>query len=384
MTTNDESPFVLEPVQRALGGEPALVAPPTAARGRTELEGPFELEALAERPAPWRTEAEDPEATLEQLALSRETSEGEAWLPSLPSLPSWPWPRASTPQSPSPAPVPSPSSPSVDVRPLVDERAVVDGLVAKGTGGGKPEPLTDIIFYARHRELAGKGIPAGNTVLVAEWARIRDEVVRPSLLGILSEKYESAKGGPGTVSGGVGDPGGVSYGTYQLSSKRGTAAVYAKQSAYATELAGLAPGTDAFSDRWRAIAAREPDAFWFSQWQFIKATHYDPLVGSAKAIQLDATARSRALRQVLWSTAVQHGPGGAYSTVLQPAFAGKDVRTVDDAGVIRAIYSERGRTNTDGTLAHFRGVSATWIPMLRDRFKNEQSEALAMLDAEHR
>ena len=38
-------------------------------------------------------------------------------------------------------------------------------------------------------------------------------------LGELSRKYESGKSGPGTVSGGQGDAGGVSYGTYQLSSK---------------------------------------------------------------------------------------------------------------------------------------------------------------------
>src|SRR5262249_46471025 len=42
-------------------------------------------------------------------------------------------------------------------------------------------------------------------------------------LGSLSEKYESGGRGPGTVSTGKGDLGGVSYGTYQLSSKVGRA-----------------------------------------------------------------------------------------------------------------------------------------------------------------
>ncbi|MEO7404886.1 MAG: hypothetical protein ABIU95_14560, partial [Burkholderiales bacterium] len=42
-------------------------------------------------------------------------------------------------------------------------------------------------------------------------------------LGKLSAKYESGGRASGTVSSGKGDPGGVSYGSYQLSSKVGTA-----------------------------------------------------------------------------------------------------------------------------------------------------------------
>ena len=43
-------------------------------------------------------------------------------------------------------------------------------------------------------------------------------------LGQVSEKYESNGSGVGTVSGGMGgkDPGGVSYGKYQLASKNGS------------------------------------------------------------------------------------------------------------------------------------------------------------------
>jgi len=43
-------------------------------------------------------------------------------------------------------------------------------------------------------------------------------------LGALSAEFESGGRGPGTVSSGKGDPGGVSYGIYQLSSKAGTVA----------------------------------------------------------------------------------------------------------------------------------------------------------------
>jgi hypothetical protein len=68
MTSDHESPFVLEPIQRAPGGQPALAPPPSlAARDRTALEGPFELEAL-ERPESWGNEAEAREPIPEQLA----------------------------------------------------------------------------------------------------------------------------------------------------------------------------------------------------------------------------------------------------------------------------------------------------------------------------
>src|SRR5215211_8388916 len=43
-------------------------------------------------------------------------------------------------------------------------------------------------------------------------------------LGALSAKYETGGRGPGTVSTGSGDPGGVSYGSYQMASKMGVPA----------------------------------------------------------------------------------------------------------------------------------------------------------------
>ncbi len=60
-------------------------------------------------------------------------------------------------------------------------------------------------------------------------------------LGSLSEQYESGGRGPGTVSLGRGDPGGVSYGTYQLSSTRGTVRQFVNEF-YPTQFRGLVPG----------------------------------------------------------------------------------------------------------------------------------------------
>ena len=129
-------------------------------------------------------------------------------------------------------------------------------------------------------------------------------------LGSLSERFESGGRGPGTVSGGVGDPGGVSYGTYQLSSRTGTAARFMDNegAAWALDFGKAAPGSAAFSQCWREVAEREPDGFGQAQHAFIERTHYRPAV--AKVLEqtgLDLDARHPAVRDAAWSVAVQHG-----------------------------------------------------------------------------
>src|SRR5437868_13354131 len=76
-------------------------------------------------------------------------------------------------------------------------------------------------------------------------------------LGSLSEKYESGNRGPGTVSTGKGDPGGVSYGTYQLSSRVGRADAFVKKY-YPEEFKGLKAGTPDFTARWQKLAKDAP------------------------------------------------------------------------------------------------------------------------------
>jgi hypothetical protein len=67
-------------------------------------------------------------------------------------------------------------------------------------------------------------------------------------LGQLSEKYESGGRGPATVSSGIGEPGGVSYGTYQLASKIGRADQFVRQY-YPARFQGLTAGSEAFTQQ---------------------------------------------------------------------------------------------------------------------------------------
>jgi hypothetical protein len=78
--------------------------------------------------------------------------------------------------------------------------------------------------------------------------------------GRVAEKYESSGVGVSTVSTGINDPGGVSYGKHQLSSEAGTMQVFLDSqegAAYRDQFAGMRPGSDEFSARYREIAAQD-------------------------------------------------------------------------------------------------------------------------------
>ena len=199
-------------------------------------------------------------------------------------------------------------------------------------------------------------------------------------LGKLSEKYESGGRGPGTVSTGKGDPGGVSYGTYQLASKVGRADAFVKKY-YPKEFAGLAGGTPEFTAKWKELAAKDSKALHANEHAYIKETHYDPQVKKlAKDLVLDVAKRSAAFRDVVWSVAVQHGPNtDVIVTALKPLLAKKKLDELTDEEIIRAVYAERGRKDADGKLVRFRRVSDDWIPGLTRRFENEMKDALEML-----
>jgi hypothetical protein len=204
-------------------------------------------------------------------------------------------------------------------------------------------------------------------------------------LGILSAKYETGGRGPGTVSSGAGDPGGVSYGSYQMATKTGTAKRFVTQSSFPwlQDFQNLTPGTPDFSACWKRIATNQTDAFQKCQHEFIKKTHYDLLV--AKILNedsVDINTRSNALQNVVWSTAVQHGPG---TPIVHRACATLSANKSDpkyDEQLIRAIYAERGRRKPDGNLAYFGKSSPSVQTGVANRFKYELQDALAMLAKE--
>ena len=199
-------------------------------------------------------------------------------------------------------------------------------------------------------------------------------------LGSLSARYES-NGNPGAVSTGRGDHGGVSYGMYQFSSTQGSAQEFVDglrdtHPEYHAALDGLTPGTPEFGEAWRELAARDPEGFAAAQHDAIERSHYEPQLRATEARLpgIDIANRSDALRDVLWSTAVQHG--GRTDDIVERAVAGRDVTTMTDAELVRAIYAERGR---DDGAAYFGRSSEAVREGVMNRFRNEERDALRML-----
>src|SRR4030095_8246830 len=82
-----------------------------------------------------------------------------------------------------------------------------------------------------------------------------------ALLGNLSAKYETGGRGPGVVSTGAGDFGGVSYGSYQMASKMGVPTKFVTQPGlpWLKDFANLVAGTAPFTAVWQSIAAEPRD-----------------------------------------------------------------------------------------------------------------------------
>ena len=95
----------------------------------------------------------------------------------------------------------------------------------------------------------------------------------------------------------------------------------------------------------------------------------------------DILTRSHAVQDVIWSTAVQHGPG---NNLVHKAISTISVSPDDpgyDKALITAVYAERGRKNAKG-LVHFSRNSAAVQKGVANRFKQELQDALKMLAAE--
>ncbi|ATY32525.1 VgrG-related protein [Sphingomonas psychrotolerans] len=257
-------------------------------------------------------------------------------------------------------------------------------LLGRGFAAAEIKALDDACDLAEAAvEPIPPKIPAMSKRIVAPQA---SPVVH--VLGGLSEEYESSGRGPGTVSGGRNDPGGVSYGVYQFASKAGTCTAFVKGEGrpWATDWAGNPPGSDAFSEAWQAVAKRDPKGFRAAQHSFIERTHYRPVVAAIvqrKGLELDA--RCDALRDVIWSCAVQHR--GAPNIVIQAIdVADRSINRAApdyDRKLIEAIYAAR--------IAYVRGVAANGklsageraqlLSITQNRYPKELAKALALYDS---
>lgn len=202
-------------------------------------------------------------------------------------------------------------------------------------------------------------------------------------LGKLSARFES--GGDGIAAIGYDRTGGTSYGKYQIASRVGSMNSFlsfldSEAPDIAARLRKAGPANTgsrqgAMPDAWRSIAKEEPERFEALQESFIRKSHYQPaLKAIAERTGLELENISPAMSEVIWSTAVQHGPAGA-ARIFDRAddLSGKP----DDPSYERKLIS-----NVYKIRANQFGSSTSQVQAaVRNRFRQEQQLALNMLDA---
>lgn len=171
------------------------------------------------------------------------------------------------------------------------------------------------------------------------------------MLGDLSKRYES-NGDPGCISTGYGDAGGKSYGMYQMASaphiqvvQRYVQWLQRNNYWFGESLAEHPAGSIAFDEAWRWLAnSANCDDFAKSQHDYIKEEYYDRAVEFLKKAMYNADEHSKVMQDVIWSRAVQYGPGlivemfeDAAISIGYPNLSYVDAKSFDN-NMIKAIY----------------------------------------------
>ena len=194
-------------------------------------------------------------------------------------------------------------------------------------------------------------------------------------LGTITGKYESG-GDYGLVSTGDqwGDPGGVSYGKYQLATNTGTFDAFLK-------FTGEQAPTDPEARKaWWQERAKDP-AFNAKQDAFILATHYEPVRQyMATTFGIDPN-QSPMLAETIYAAANAHGPAGA-EKILQRALDGKDPSSMSQEDLINAIYAERMKPGENGSLAYWSSSPPKVQQDVANRLVAERNDVLALSGAQ--
>ena len=142
-------------------------------------------------------------------------------------------------------------------------------------------------------------------------------------IGQLAAQYESSTKGSSAI--GYDRNGGTSYGTYQISSRAGTfkeflsfldkeAPEWANQLRDAGD-ANTGSRHGAVPSKWKELSTENPDKMADLEHNFIMKSHYEPVASYVE--EKWQGKLSHALQEVIFSTAVQHGVGGAKQVFSQ-------------------------------------------------------------------
>lgn len=193
--------------------------------------------------------------------------------------------------------------------------------------------------------------------------------------GAMTARFESGGGGVGTVSSGQGDPGGVSYGTNQLSSDAGTMQAFMQSpegQPFAQRLTGQ-PGTPEFNQAYAAIAQEAGPQFEQAQRQFLERTHVQPVM--AQASQAGLPVDNPAIQEALYSQATQHSGDGNLQIINEAAARLGPNATPEQ--VVDALYDAREPYAVQALQRN--GASEDVIAGVRNRYRQERQQVKSML-----
>ncbi|MFM0405228.1 VgrG-related protein [Paraburkholderia dipogonis] len=251
------------------------------------------------------------------------------------------------------------------------------GIDVKATTAEVAKAVTiaarDSTEVAKKAAVAATGYVADRATKMAAPLVGAGKAAKDWVLGKTSQFFESGNRGAAAISSGTGDHGGASYGMYQLASAGGAKSTLSKfltASGYASQFAGLTPGSPEFNAKWKQIAASDP-AFGTAQHDFIKSTHFDPQMTLLGKAGIDLSKRGAAVQDAVWSTSVQFG---GQTSLIKSALAGKDPSQMSDAEIVSAIQNYKIAHNSD----LFKNSSAATRASTLNRAGAERSRLLAL------
>jgi lysozyme family protein len=136
-------------------------------------------------------------------------------------------------------------------------------------------------------------------------------------------------------------------------------------------------------EAWKAIAEEAPDRFAQVQAKFIRMSHFIPAVNAiAEATGLAFDLMPPAMQEVVFSTAVQHGPGAAARIIsravtqvgpdkLNPETEKAGILQKNGESLIRRIYDIRS--------GQFGSSTPDVQTAVKNRLKQEMNVAISML-----
>lgn len=236
-------------------------------------------------------------------------------------------------------------------------------------------------------KLTGEGPAVQRPVVAAapERALTRNPAVES--IGSIAAQFES--GDKGIEAIGYDRTGGTSYGKYQIASRVGTMNRFLnflaeREPAWAERLRKSGPANTGSTHgrmpaEWARIASEDAAKFERLQTEFIKKDHYQP--AREKILMqtgVDIDTAKPAVREALFSTAVQHGAGGAarifnaaIDKFLKKPGVEPGAKSFEQA-LVSEVYTKRQDQFGSSTNA----VRAS----VRGRLRQEKDMVLAMLD----